>query len=256
MSSFSTSAILLRRIDFGDFDLITTFFTLNNGRLSAIAKNAQKSTKRFKGILEPFAFLNIVCVSGKGGRLPVLKEASSKQLFIDIRKDVEKTAYASYWTELINKWMEKGHKNKPIFYIFLQMLRWLDTGFMPAEKLSILFQIRFMLLSGFNPNLTYCIVCKTRTENIKSNKFFFDLGNGGIVCNKCGSNLKYHISFSKGTLKQLLWMQNKNFLIASKVKLSHQAVQEGLGFLEAFVPYHLGAEPKSLKFLRRIRKKE
>ncbi|MBU4287277.1 MAG: recombination protein O N-terminal domain-containing protein, partial [Proteobacteria bacterium] len=55
MSSFSTPAIVLRRIDFGDYDLIINFFTLNKGKISVIAKSAKKSVKRFSGVLEPFS---------------------------------------------------------------------------------------------------------------------------------------------------------------------------------------------------------
>ncbi|MBW1745923.1 MAG: DNA repair protein RecO [Deltaproteobacteria bacterium] len=61
MSSFSTPAIVLRRIDFGDYDLIVSFFTLNKGKISVIAKSAKKSVKRFSGVLEPFSVLEVVC---------------------------------------------------------------------------------------------------------------------------------------------------------------------------------------------------
>ena len=254
MSSFSTPAILLRRIDFSDFDFIINFFTLNHGKFSVIAKNAKKSSKRFSGILEPFSFVDLVYNSGRGHGLPVLQEASLKQMFPEIRKNIEKTAYASYWAELINTWMEEGQKQKQLFYLFLHMLEGLDVGYMPGANLSILFQVRFMVISGLHPNLTSCITCKTEIEGINSSTVFFDLGNGGIVCETCGSHSKNHISFSKGTLKQLLWIQNRSFATASKIRLSHQATQEGLHFLEAFVPYHLGKEPKSLKFLHQIRK--
>jgi DNA repair protein RecO (recombination protein O) len=253
MPSFSTPAILLRRIDFSDFDFIIIFFTLSHGKLSVIAKNAKKSSKRFPGILEPFSFVDLVYNTGRGHRLPVLQEASLKQVFPEIRKNIEKTAYASYWAELINTWMEEGQEHKQLFYLFLHMLEGLDLGYMLGENLSILFQVRFMVISGLHPNLTCCITCKTKIEHISSSTIFFDLGNGGIVCQTCGSHSKYHISFSKGTLKQLLWIQDKAFPAASKVRFSHQATQEGLLFLEAFVPYHLGKEPKSLKFLHQIR---
>jgi recombinational DNA repair protein (RecF pathway) len=63
MSSLSTPAIILRRIEYGDFDLILSFLTLEKGKLSAIAKSARKSTKRFGGILELFAALDILCSS-------------------------------------------------------------------------------------------------------------------------------------------------------------------------------------------------
>lgn len=42
---FSTPAILLRRIDHGEYDIIITFITLDRGKVSAIAKCAKKSVK-------------------------------------------------------------------------------------------------------------------------------------------------------------------------------------------------------------------
>ena len=56
MTSLSTPAILLRRIEFGDYDLIVTLFTLAQGKTSAIAKSAKKSVKRFPGCWSPFPF--------------------------------------------------------------------------------------------------------------------------------------------------------------------------------------------------------
>jgi len=43
---------MLRRTDFGDYDLIITFLSLSKGKISVIAKSAKKSTKRFAGVLE------------------------------------------------------------------------------------------------------------------------------------------------------------------------------------------------------------
>jgi DNA repair protein RecO (recombination protein O) len=75
MSGFSTPAILLRRIDHGDHDLIITFFSREKGRIPVIAKNAKKSRKRFSGLLEPFTVLELVCRSPRRGGMPVLQEA-------------------------------------------------------------------------------------------------------------------------------------------------------------------------------------
>jgi len=97
MPIFSSPAILLRRMDYGDFDVIITFFTLQSGKLSLIAKAAKKSTKRFAGILELFSVLEVVVAAGRGQGLPILQEAVLKQPFSAIRADFKKTAYASYW---------------------------------------------------------------------------------------------------------------------------------------------------------------
>ncbi|MGD2024091.1 MAG: recombination protein O N-terminal domain-containing protein, partial [Desulfobacterales bacterium] len=65
MSVFSTPAILLRRLDYGDFDLILTFLSLQRGKISLIAKSAKKSKKRFAGVLELFSLIDIVVSTGK-----------------------------------------------------------------------------------------------------------------------------------------------------------------------------------------------
>ena len=61
MSDFSTNAIVLRKTEFGDHDLIISFFTKSNGKISVIAKNAKKSIKRFPGSFDIFCENYIQC---------------------------------------------------------------------------------------------------------------------------------------------------------------------------------------------------
>jgi len=254
MSRFSTSAIMLRRIDFGDYDLIITFFTLNRGKISVIAKSAKKSTKRFSGILELFSVLELVCSTSHKSRLPVLQEAVLKHPFPKIRADIKKTAYASYWAELINEWLEENKKQVRLYSLFQHVLEELDRDQTPEEAISILFQMRFIAMSGLRPNLNHCSICKTEIEYIKNKRVTIDLTKGGIVCNKCNPKAKVNTySLSKGTIKQLLWIESRNLTEAKRIRFTSQALKEGLEFLEAFVPYHLGKEPQSLSFLRQIR---
>ncbi len=253
MPTFSTSAIMLRRIEFGDYDIIITFFTLNQGKVSVIAKSAKKSTKRFSGILELFSVLDIVYVSTRGKGLFVLQEAVLKQPFSKIRTDIKKTAYASYWAELVNEWMEKSEKQPKLYYLLKYVLGELDFGNTPEAVLSIMFQMRFMAISGHSPNLSQCSICKTQLEEMKKADIIFDLARGGLVCDNCSFNFSKGIVLSKGTIKQLLWIEKQDLTKAKRIRFAAQASNEGLKFLEAFVPYHLGKEPRSLKFLRQIR---
>jgi DNA repair protein RecO (recombination protein O) len=253
MPSFSTPAIMLRRIDHGDYDLIITCFTLTKGKISTIAKYAKKSVKRFSGLLELFSVLNVVCHTGRGRGLPVLQEAVLKHPFIEIRGDIKKTAYASYWAQLIIAWMEEGQKHEPLYYLFHHVLEKLDQGHMSGEALSILFQMRFMKMAGLDPNLNECSICRVEMERIKKNEIIFDLKKGGIVCEKCASGSAGQIFLSKGTIKQLLWIKSGELKKAGRIRFTSRALKEGIEFIEAFVPYHLGKEPRSLKFLRQIR---
>lgn len=253
MPGFSTPAIMLRRMDLGDYDILVTFFTADRGKASAVAKYAKKSVKRFAGMLELFSVLQVVCRSGRGKGLPVLQEAALIQPFCKIRYDIQKTAYASYWSELINNWMEEGQENRDLFRLLQHVLGELDRDIIGDSELSILFQIRFMKLSGFAPNLSHCSVCRIATDEVPDEKIVFDLVQGGIVCKKCENRSARRISLSKGTIKQLLWLQSGDLEKAARIRFTGQAIKEGLKLLEEFVPYHLGRVPKSLKVLRQVR---
>jgi len=254
MSPISTPAIMLRRVEYGDYDLIITFFSLYRGKISLIAKSAKKSTKRFSGILEPFSVLQLVYSVSRRKGLPVLQEASLIKPFSNIRLDIKKMAYAGYMAELINEWVEEKVEQASTYALFQYALEALDQGDMHEDALSILFQMRFMGLSGFRPNLNYCSLCRTRTENIHQQQIVFDLTKGGLVCDKCLSAASRQISLSKGTIKQLLWVERGDLRKATRIRFSSLALQEGLAFLETFVPFHLGKEPRSLQFLKQLRK--
>jgi DNA repair protein RecO (recombination protein O) len=90
-------------------------------------------------------------------------------------------------------------------------------------------------------------------EKMQNSRVRFNLVKGGIACDRCVPGNSGKILFSKGTIKQLLWVERGNLNTAARVRFTARDLKEGLEFLEAFVPYHLGKEPRSLKFLRQIR---
>jgi DNA repair protein RecO (recombination protein O) len=254
MPGFSTPAILLRRMDYGDFDVIITFFTLDRGKLALIAKSAKKSTKRFAGILELFSILEVVADTGRGKGLPILQEAALIQPFAAIRADFMKTAYASYWAELIYNWIEENFKQVALYYLLAHVLAELDSGRTPPAVLNILFQMRLLAQTGHRPNFQNCRLCRTALKNFKRDQIVIDLRRGGIVCQNCTSGT--HMSLARGTIKQLLWVESGELAKAARIKFSRPALKEGTQFLEEFVCYHLGKEPRSLKFLRQVRNTE
>jgi DNA repair protein RecO (recombination protein O) len=253
MANLSTPAILLRRIEFGDYDLIVTLFTRTKGKTSAIAKSAKKSVKRFPGVLEPFSLLNVVLAKARGKGMPVLQEASLEDPFFKIREDIIKTAYASYWSELIYLWMADEEPQEALYGLILHVLAELNRGETPVEVLSILFQMRFLSLAGFRPNFDHCHACKTCLDQIRHASVFSDPSKGGITCPTCGIPANGLLKISKGTLKQLMWTDSGGLERAARVRFTPAAIAEGLTFLEAFVPFHIGKRPKSLKVLRAVR---
>ena len=255
MPFFSTSGILLRKIEYGDYDLILVFLTKSKGKISVIAKNAKKSVKRFAGILEPFFMLDIVCKVGKGN-LAVLCEADLINSYGKIRTDINKTAYASYWVEIISSRIEDGCQNSKLFDLLNHVLDVINKDCFLNKEVSILFLMKFLLLWGTVPLLEKCCVCGILVEEIKSNKIRFEIEEGGILCSRCTKvKIKKKSMFiSKGTIKRLLWIKRSTLLKADRVCFPLLSLKESLFLLESFTGFYLGKEFKSLKFLNIIKR--
>ncbi|MBU8848771.1 MAG: DNA repair protein RecO [Desulfobacterales bacterium] len=259
MPGFTTDAILLRKIEYGDHDFIISFLTKSKGKISVIAKNAKKSIKRFSGALDLFSVNHIQCTFPKKKKdgLIILSQADLENGFANIRYDIFKTAYASFWVELTHFWLEEDKVQSRLYNLLLFSLDALNAGTLSKEVLSLLFQIRFMSISGFSPNIENCDICKTPIDLIEQKNIRFDFKEGRIICQNCVKRKsKYGMTVSKGTLKQLFWINNSDISRADRMKFSNFAIKEGEMLLEAFIPFHIGRDFKSLQFLKQIRQEK
>jgi DNA repair protein RecO (recombination protein O) len=73
--SHSTLALVLRRTPYGDADLIVSLFSEKLGQVSALARAARKSQRRFGGSLEPFHTVEVELDEAPGAELMRLREA-------------------------------------------------------------------------------------------------------------------------------------------------------------------------------------
>ncbi|MBF0451274.1 MAG: DNA repair protein RecO [Candidatus Magnetomorum sp.] len=255
MELLTAQGILIRRLDYGDADLILTFLTKTYGKISVIAKSAKKSVKRFGGILELFYILELVVRPGKGDRLAILQTASLIRPFEKIRLSVIHTAYASYWAELIQHFVEEQVSQDSIYHLFEYVLDQLNQHSVPADVLHILFQIRFLGESGFQPNFKYCYHCQKKLDQIAGHACYFDPKKGTLICPVCVNNRSNLLLLSKGTIKHLIWISSHDLRQTLRLKYSTEAIEEGKKFLEQFVPFCIGYVPKSLLFLKKIQNK-
>jgi len=269
MADFSTDAILLRKIEYGDHDLIITFLTRDRGKIAVIAKNAKQSVRRFSGALDLFSTNHIHCAFPKKNKsgLIILTQSNLENGFANIRYDVIKTGYACYWVEILLLWLEEGKSQTSLFELLYFSLGLLDKSEIRTEVAGLLYQIRFMSLSGFAPNLEACDSCGTGLDRIQGNRLWFDFKEGRIICPQCTSTSQNSgvpqgfekrrpvtgMMVSKGTLKQLAWINTNDMNRADRIRFSPNAIKEGEILLESFIPFHIGRSFKSLRFLKRMR---
>ncbi|NCC94561.1 MAG: DNA repair protein RecO, partial [Opitutae bacterium] len=96
-----------------------------------------------------------------------------------------------------------------------------------------------------------CIGCRRGLDALGTTRLGFDPARGGLVCADC--NVGQRLPVSRGTLKQLTWIATGDLARAERMRFSAEALDQGERLMEAFVSFHLGREPRSLKFLRHLR---
>ncbi|MGE4519000.1 MAG: DNA repair protein RecO [Desulfobacteraceae bacterium] len=246
MDQVPLDSVLLRKTEFGDYDYILTYFTRELGSVSVIAKNAKKSKKRFSGKLELYTISKIIYSSGKRGNLPVLTEVMLEEPFEEIRMNILKLAFASYWAEIITSWIFANTPQKRIYDLLVFLLGVLNENKISPQAANLYFQVYFLKFSGFDPMLSRCASCgKELEKSLKNFRFRFD--KGGILCSKCCDF--FNGSLSAVNVKQLLWIRENEFETASKLRFSVKNIRDCSKFLSGFLSYSTGKEFNSQRII-------
>lgn len=246
-----TPAIVLYALDYGESDRIITFYTSEYGKLKGIAKGARRSRKRFSNALEPFSHGNII-FSQKGRRtLSLIENCDVVTHYAHIREDLESTLVSSYLIELIDKFTPDGKKNIELFQLLLNFLRLIDMG-NSSDALIRFFEIRLLKLTGYEPVLDRCLICKQPL--IEKTAYHFITREGGLKCTSCCQNNSGSLHISLGTIKTLLLGKETDLERINRITLSEQMEKECRNILVSFICHLIGKEIKSLRVLNEIRK--
>ena len=181
-----TRAFVLRKVEYGDKDLIVTLLGRDTGKFSAIAKAARASRKRFGGGLQPMRCLE-ASFSHKSGRdLAFLREIDILEDFPGLEADFERITIASYATELVREVSQEAHVEPDVFDLlegFYAQLSGLDGGLAALEAVLHHFELTLLQLHGALPSLYACFRCGKETEQM--DKVRCIRTGEGVVCEGC-----------------------------------------------------------------------
>ena len=96
MPALRCEAVLLRSVDYGESDRIVHLLTSDGGRLTAIAKAARRSHRRFPGTLDVF---NRLAIDGRvkpRAAMAFLERATLIDPYLGLRANPARYALASF----------------------------------------------------------------------------------------------------------------------------------------------------------------
>ena len=246
MTVRKTEAIVLRSRDFSESSLTVSFYTKDLGKINGLAKGIKSRRKKYGGYLQPFTYNDIVFYQKINAGLCTISQCNLRDFFPAIREDLEKTAYASYFVELIDKTTPVQDENIEIFNLLLRSLRLFSTE--DAKKICRIFEIKLLDLLGLMPMITNCIHC----GSIIKEKARFSASLGGTLCQRCFYKDYKSTPILKGTIATIRYISKQGYDQISRFRLT-SAVEENLReVLSLFLSFHLESQLKSLEFLEKI----
>ena len=240
--SVVTDALLLRATDYRDADRILTFFSADLGKVSAIARGAKASRRRFAGALEPYALIRIELTLG-AGELATLTRAEIVQSFGQVLADLGRMEVAGAALALLREIQAARVPDARSFLSSVQLLTLLDHEPDPARAALLAFAMRTLALAGMAPRLA---VCGRSDEPVPEGKAaYFDPGLGAVVSRRFGGGA---FLLTGEVRARLIAAQSDAWLEVARAAWEPEALNGARCALAAFIAGHLSAELASRLF--------
>ena len=247
MSIDKAECLVLNKRDFRETSIIVDFYTRQFGKISGLLKGIRTQPDKFASNLEPFSLNEIIFYRKTHSSLHLVSQADKRDNFTRIRQSIEKTTLACFMMELVASLMQLEDKNEEIFDLAFCSLKELETNYNP-EKITTIFKIKILALSGFKPHFDSCVSC---TDKIMGQSKF-SLSFGGLLCPRCMPKDPSSRAIFRGTVATILHIERNEFRASLNLGMNPQIKKELDLILNAFLNFHLGKELKSQKLLNKL----
>jgi DNA repair protein RecO (recombination protein O) len=131
---YTTEALILKRMDYGEADRILTLFTPRLGKLRAIAKGSRRTTSRLAGHIELFTRSHLQLAAGRD--LEIVTQGEGKERFPHLRGELWHATTAYYLAELTDKFTEEEGDHASLYTLLVETLRRLDEDAARSTTIS------------------------------------------------------------------------------------------------------------------------
>ena len=247
--SLRVEAVVLRHSDWGEADRMLTIFTRELGKLRVVAKGARRPRSRKAGHLEPFT--RVALLLARGREIWIVTQAETLDAYLPVRDDLERTGYAAYVAELLDRFTYEEGENSSLYRLFVEALERVSTLEDPVPAIRY-YEIRLLDLLGFRPELFHCVQCG---NEIQPEAQYFSALLGGVVCPRCGLDAAGVRPVSMQALKYLRHYQRSGYAEATRVRLPDAVRPELEALMQHYLTYLLERGLNSPAFLREVRRK-
>jgi DNA repair protein RecO (recombination protein O) len=232
--SYKTEAVVLRSIRFGEADRVLHLYTLDRGRVGAMAKGIRKTKSRFGARLEPLSHVDLLLHQGSG-ELQTVTGVELVRSHHAARENQYRLGVGLLGAEAMLRLFTEQEGNARTFQALTRFLDLLDDltplATRPAlDPLALSFQLKLLWLSGYLPHLTSCAECGRETEALVG----YSAKAGGAVCRDCAAGA---LALSPAGIVGIEGLLARPLAEARDVGLNDRSTRDALAVITAAYEY-------------------
>jgi DNA repair protein RecO (recombination protein O) len=242
--SYKTEAVVLRSFRFGEADRVLHLYTLDRGRVGAVAKGVRKTKSRFGARLEPLSHVELLLHRGSG-ELHTVTGASLIDPHRPAREDAYRCSVGLVGAEAMLRLFVEQERNERAFEALTRFLTVLDAvpaglrGRAALDSLGLAFQLKLLWLSGYLPQLEACVECGALDGLIG-----YLPSAGGAVCAACAPTETVELTPEGFRGVQSLVLNP--LADAHSVRLGERAARDALAVVVTSYEFHGGFRLRTL----------
>ena len=237
----------MRIREFGESDLLVTFFTPDRGRLKGVAKGARRSKRRFVNCLDICCLANMEYEIKRDRDLSFLHSGKLIDAHPGLRSDFDSLSKASYMIELTEILFPLGEADQEMFQLLQGSLHHLERGEGNIDLIPIFFEIKAMALGGYGINMEKCCMCGRRYTG--EGRAVFKRERGGIACLKCQQETALSPGMGPDAVKAMTIMGSMPVSALMDLKYTDDMIAEIKPVLKLHREYHLGQKPRTACYI-------
>jgi DNA repair protein RecO (recombination protein O) len=243
--TYKTEAVVLRSMRLGEADRVLHIYTLDRGRVGAVAKGIRKTMSRFGARLEPLSHVELMLHQGRSD----LQTVTGVELIRShqaTREDYYRLSVGLIGAEAMLRLFSEQEANDRAFTALTRFLDVLDGSPHAVERpaldpLALAFQLKLLWLSGYLPHLTSCAECGAEDSTLVG----YSPRAGGAVCGAC-ANQAEALALSGDGIRGVEALLAHPLADAVGLALGERASRDALRVVTASYEYHGGFRLRTL----------
>jgi DNA repair protein RecO (recombination protein O) len=244
--TYKTEAVVLRSFRLGEADRVLHLYTLDRGRVGAVAKGVRRTKSRFGARLEPLSHVEVLLHQGSG-ELQTVTGAELLESHRPAREDPYRLNVGLIGLEAMLRLFTEQEANPRAFRALTRFLELLDKAAPPRaararsalDPLALSFQLKLLWLSGYLPHVTSCAEC-----GIEEGLVGYSPRAGGAVCENCRDETS--LSLARDGLTGIEALLQRPLADAGAAALTPRAARDALAVITSSYEFHGGFRLRTL----------